>query len=337
MLLKRCPENPIVTPGIYDWRKATVYNPAVILEAGRFYMLERAAASLRPHQCWLGLLESDDGVHFRHVVDEPVFTPAMMGWPLGSVQDPRVVKIDGTFYMTYAVRPFAIHFGQPPGFRLADYYDGYHGPEDNYTRSAVAISDDLVHWEHLAFCTPEGIDDRDVILFPEKIGGRFAALRRPQTGPYALRPPSIHVAYSDDLRTWSAPQFVAAPREDLAWEAGKIGGSSPPIRTEAGWLTTYHAVDADTVYRVGAMLLDLNDPARVLARTRVPILEPQTDYERLGLIIPNVVFPCGGVVRDGTLHLYYGCTDTCIAMASAPLDELVQHVLLGGGGDVALE
>jgi len=337
MILTRCPENPIVRPGKFPWRRATTYNPAAIFDDGTFYLLERASPSLRPHQCWIGLLKSDDGVHFEHVVDEPVFTPGQMGWPLGSVQDPRVVKIDGTFYMTYAVRPFSIHFGQPAGFRLENCYEHYHGPEDNYTRSAIAVSRDLVHWEHLAFCTPEGVDDRDVILFPEKIGGRFALLRRPQTGPYAEGPPSIYVSYSDDLAEWSQPRRIASPQPGAKWEAGKIGGSCPPVRTEAGWLTAYHGVDAETVYRVGMMLLDLNDPTRVLARTRIPVLEPHAEYEKLGLVIPNVVFPCGNVVHEGTYYLYYGCCDTCIAMASAPLDDLLEYVLIGGGGDVSAD
>ena len=337
MIFRRCPENPIVRPGGLPWRRATTYNPAAIVEGGRFYLLERASPSLRPHQCWIGLLESSDGVHFTNVVDDPVFTPAMMGWPLGSVQDPRVVKIDGTFYMTLAVRPFSVHFGQPPGFRLEDVYDDYHGEADNYTRSAVAASTDLVHWEPLGFCTPAGLDDRDVILFPEKIDGKFAILRRPQTGPYADAPPSIYLSTSDDLKTWSEPLPIARPREGLAWEAGKIGGSCPPIRTEAGWLTPYHGVDANTVYRVGVMLLDLADPTKVLARTPVPVLEPHAEYEKIGLFIPNVVFPCGGVVHEGVYYLYYGCCDTYIAMASAPLDDLLEYVLLAGGGDVAAE
>lgn len=103
-LFTRHPENPIVVPGGYEWRRAVTFNPGVLLdEDGRFYLYERAAGGLRPFHCFIGMLESDDGVHFAHTVEEPVFTPEMAGSKLGSVQDPRVVKIDGAYYMTFGM------------------------------------------------------------------------------------------------------------------------------------------------------------------------------------------------------------------------------------------
>jgi len=330
MRIVRCDKNPIVTPGLFAWRKATVFNPAAIVHEGKFYLFERAAGSLRPWLCHIGLLASDDGVRFSHVVDKPVFTPEMMGWPQGSVQDPRVVKLDDTFYMVYAVRPYAIHVGQRPGFDIKEYYPELKdGTVSNRTRSAIAVSKDLVHWEHLDFCTPEAVDDRDVILFPEKIGGRYALLRRPQGGVYTGKPPSIYISYSTDLKDWSEPELLAAPK--FKWEGAKIGGSTPPIRTESGWLFLYHGVDKDVVYRVGAMLLDPDDPRKVLARTRIAIMEPTDDYERVGSpYIGNVVFPCGAVVNDGILHIYYGCCDYTIGLATVPVVELVEFLLMGG-------
>ncbi len=104
---KRCEQNPIVVPGGYDWRLACCFNPGVIYDEGRFYMYERTAGWLRPFICYIGMLESDDGVQFQHVASQPVFTPEMAGSKYGSVQDPRVVKIEETYYMTYAYRPFA--------------------------------------------------------------------------------------------------------------------------------------------------------------------------------------------------------------------------------------
>src|ERR1041385_3372936 len=102
---ERHPENPIIFPGLYPWRMATVFNPGVILDDDcRFYLYERAAGRPRPFYCYIGLLASDDGVHFTHGSDQPVFTPEMAGSVHGSVQDPRVVKIDGKYYMTYAYR-----------------------------------------------------------------------------------------------------------------------------------------------------------------------------------------------------------------------------------------
>jgi predicted GH43/DUF377 family glycosyl hydrolase len=336
----RCPENPIVVPGLYDWRMATVFNPGVIYEDGRFTMYERAAGQLRPFHCYIGALESEDGIHFRHLSDQPVFTPQMAGSPYGSVQDPRVVKIDGIYYMTYAFRPYAWN-SNPTGVGVPESYEPtfpeFSGrSEENMTRSGIAVSTDRLHWQHRCWPTPKELDDRDVILFPEKIDGRFALLRRPLqfVGPqYGTDYPGIWICYSEDLETWTAPELVIKP--EYAWEDNRIGGATPPIKTEAGWLVLYHGVENQNpairrvCYRLGALLLDLDNPTKVLARTGNFIMEPETYYERYGLYIPNVVFPTANVVVDGLLYLYYGVCDTAIALATVPLTELVDHVLSG--------
>jgi predicted GH43/DUF377 family glycosyl hydrolase len=340
----RCPENPIVVPGLYDWRMATVFNPGVIYEESRFYLYERAAGGLRPFQCAIGLLESGDGIHFRHVTDQPVFTPEMAGSQYGSVQDPRVVKIDGVYYLTYAFRPYAWD-SYPTGLGVPESreveYPGFTGKsEENQTRSGIAVSMDRVHWRHHSWATPKQIDDRDVILFPEKIGGKFALLRRPlrfvspdHSSIQSIDAPGIWICFSDDLRSWSEPELLIKPEHE--WEGGRIGGATPPIRTDEGWLVFYHGVENQhpptrrVCYRLGAVMLDLDDPKRVLARTRDFIMEPEAYYERFGLYIPNVIFPTGNVVKDGLLYLYYGVCDTAIALATVPLEELVAHVMLG--------
>lgn len=338
----RCPENPIVVPGGYDWRMAVTFNPGVIYDQGRFYMYERAAGGLRPFHCAIGMLESDDGVHFRHTVDHPVLTPEMAGSRYGSVQDPRVVKIGETCYMTYAFRPYAWN-SYPTGLGVPEsseaQFPGFDGrSEINQTRSGIAVSTDRVQWRHLCWATPPEIDDRDVILFPDRIGGRYALLRRPlqfvspdHSTIQSVDTPGIWLSFSTDLESWSEPVLLA--RAEQAWEGGRIGGSTPPIRTTAGWLVLYHGVETvypptrRVIYRLGAMLLDLDDPARVLARTRHFIMEPEAYYERFGLYIPNVIFPTAGVVVDGLVYLYYGVCDTAIALATAPLDELLDHVM----------
>src|ERR1019366_5108696 len=146
-------------------------------------MYERTAGQLRPFHCYIGALESRDGVHFTHLRDTPVLTPEMCGSQYGSVQDPRVVKIDGLYYMTYAYRPFA-WYSNPTGVGVPQsseaYYPGFNGnPKENMTRSGIAVSSDRVNWKHQYWPTPVELDDRDVILFPEKINGRYALLRRP--------------------------------------------------------------------------------------------------------------------------------------------------------------
>ncbi len=338
--ITRHPDNPIVRPGRLPWRMAATLNPAVLYEDGRFYMYERTAGGLRPFHCYIGMLESDDGVLFQQVGDEPVFTPEMAGSPYGSVQDPRVVKLDDTYYMTFAYRPYAWH-SNPTGLGVPEScqadFPGFDGDEmKNQTRSGIAISHDRVHWKLHAWVNADGTDDRNVILFPEKIGGRYALLRRPRgyvstdTGG-GVEHPSVQISYSDDMQTWTEPQVVIRPKFD--WEDNRIGASTPPIRTDAGWLVLYHGVenqDSTTrrvCYRMGAMMLDLNDPTRVLARCPQFIMEPEEYYEKFGLYIPNVIFPTAAVAVDGVLHIYYGVCDTAIALATVPLDDLIAHVL----------
>lgn len=334
MKITRHPENPIVVPGLFEWRKVTVFNPAVIIDNGKFYMIERTAGSLTPCKNFLGLLESEDGVHFTHVKDEPILTPDELGFPYGSVQDPRIVKIDDTFYLNYALRPCAMSYyptgAGVPERSIPEYPDGWgEDPGHWLTRSSIATSKDLIHWQYLCDTTELDINDRDNILFPEKINGRYALLRRPEEyigDEYGTEKAAMWITYSDDLIHWDKPKLLAKA-ENESWEFKKIGGSTPPVRTDKGWLVLYHGVDENTVYRVGAMLLDLDNPEIIIARTRNFIMEPETYYEKFGYQIPNVVFPTGNVVKDGLLYIYYGVTDTAIALATVPLDELVEYIL----------
>lgn len=342
MVLKitRCPENPIVRPGLYEWRMAATFNPAVIYDGGKFYMYERAAGGLRPFHCYIGMLESDDGVHFRHVSDKPVITPEMCGSKYGSVQDPRIVKIDGYYYITFAYRPYAWS-SHPTGIGVPESHQsefpGFSGrDEENQSRSGIAVSKDRVHWEIVGWVNPPGIDDRNVILFPEKIDSRFAVLRRPSgfvgtNTQHGDEQPCIRISYSKDLKSWSEPQVVIQPQ--FKWEDNRIGGSTPPIRTDKGWLMLYHGVEnlnsasRRVVYRLGAAILDLADPTKVIARCPDYIMEPETYYEKFGLTIPNVIFPTAAVVKDGLLYIYYGVCDTAIAMATVAIKDLVEYVL----------
>jgi len=329
--ITRYAQNPIVIPGGKPWRAVATFNPGVVLdEDGTFYMLERACSSLAPLKCQFGLLASKDGCHFEHAANWPVFTADQLGTPRGTVEDPRVVKIDGTFYLTYVHRNVASSC-HPTGLGLPK-YTGPQGvsPDDpNTYRSGIAKSANMREWENLGLVTPRGVDDRDCILFPEKIKGRYAMLRRPLNfvGPdYGCAQPSIWLSYSADLRTWEEPTLVASAA-NAAWEAAKIGAATPPIKTKEGWLLLYYGVDQDIVCRLGVMLLDRANPAKVIARCPDFIMEPATYYEKVGLIIPRVIFPSSAVVQDDTLFIYYGCADTCISVATVPLRELLAHVL----------
>lgn len=332
--IERCKANPIVTPGVYDWRRVSVFNPGVIYDNGKFYMYERAAGSLRPFKTSIGLLGSGDGLHFTPVLDKPVFTGEMLGFPGGSVEDARVVKIDGVFYMCYALQPYSFDCW-PTGIAVPDYYPLNYpeweqtGTEPMITRSGIAVSNDGVQFRQLCYTTPAEIDDRDNTLFPEKIGGRFAILRRPMQyvgKEYGTEIPGIWISYSENLIEWTKPELVAVA-ENFGWEGTKIGAAATPLRTDKGWLVLYHGVDKKSVYRVGAMLLDPDDPKKVLARTRTYIMEPGEYYEKFGLVINNTVFPTANIIKDGLLYIYYGCCDTCISLATAPVDELLEFIL----------
>jgi predicted GH43/DUF377 family glycosyl hydrolase len=333
----RHPDNPIIRPGKYPWRQAVTFNPGVIRENGKIYLYERTAGQLRPFICYFGMMESEDGVHFEHSYDRPVFTPEMAGSKYGSVQDPRISKIEDKYYMTYAYRPFAWS-SHPTGVGIPQSYQtdfpGFDGdPMKNQTRSGIAISDDLYIWKHHVWATPEEIDDRDVILFPEKINGRYAMLRRPLQfvgEQYGTDKAGIWIAFSDDLENWEDNQLIVKP--EFPWENNRIGGSLPPIKTKEGWLVIYHGVETieeknnTVVYRAGAMMLDLDNPTKVLMRGSRFIMEPETYYENYGLYIPHVIFPTGGYLDNDLLHLYYGVCDTAIARASLDLNHLLDFI-----------
>ena len=172
------------------------------------------------------------------------------------------------------------------------------------------------------------MDDRDVILFPEKIGGKFWLLRRPQgwVGPkYGCEKPSIWISCADDLLTWKEDRLLLQSK--FEWESKKVGGSTPPIKTDRGWLVLYHGVDVKNHYRTGVFMLDLKDPRKIIAQAPDFILEPEYDWETKGVMPVSVVFPTGNVVINGTLFVYYGGGDKCIGVATAPLRDLVEYVM----------
>ena len=133
------------------------------------------------------------------------------------------------------------------------------------------------------------------------------------------------MSYSNDLIHWDTPKLLATAK--YSWEGGKIGAAANPLKTNKGWLLLYHGVDETITYRVGAMLLDLDNPLKVIARTSEFIMEPTEYYEKFGLVIPNVIFPTSIVEKEGIAYIYYGCCDSNIALATVPINDLVNHIL----------
>jgi predicted GH43/DUF377 family glycosyl hydrolase len=195
--------------------------------------------------------------------------------------------------------------------------------KENLTVSYLAYTDDWKTYKRLGKITDTRYDDRDVIIFPERINGMFVKLSRPvrEHGPRAM-----WISFSDTIMEWGEPQVLYIGEE--WWEKGRLGGSCPPIRTKDGWLLVYHGVDEEEmIYRTGFMLLDLNDPTKILAKTKNFVMEPEYDYETKG-IYNGCVFPTGIVEREGLLYIYYGSADKYVSLATVPLDEVLAELKL---------
>ncbi len=335
MKLKKYENNPVLAPEpSHAWENLVTCNPGVVYDGGKFYMLYRAAGNDEEHVIRFGLAVSDDGFRFRRVGDGPVFGPSTDGPDSGCVEDPRIVKLDGEFYVTYAYRPF------PPGRYWTFPHDVVRLPEcggsapaawaRNLGNTGLAVTSDFRSFRRLGRLTSPVLDDRDVILFPEKIGGKYVLMHRPKEyigTEYGVKYPSIWLKFSDDLLCWEdKPSHLLITGRDGTWEE-KIGGSTPPILTDAGWLVLYHGVadGGHAAYCVGALLLDRDDPLRVLARTPEPILEPELPYETEGFY-NRCVFPTGNVVVDGVLYVYYGGADKYVGAATCRLDDLLAYL-----------
>ncbi|MEX0332479.1 MAG: glycosidase [Puniceicoccaceae bacterium] len=329
-IFERHPQNPIITPGKETWRQVAVFNPGVVLTGdNKFILYERAAGSLRPFHSSIGALISDDGVNFELAREEPILTGEMVGFPDASIEDARVTKIDDLYYLVFAMQPYSFDCW-PNGIGVPEYYSSHYREwklnklSPMMTQSGIAVSSNGFDFTFHSFTTPRGIDDRDNVLFPGKFNGKFALLRRPQQfvgERYGTDKPGIWISFSEDLNFWEEPGSIAFPEQ--LWEEKKIGAATTPIETPEGWLCFYHGVDAYDVYRLGAMLLDINNPAKVIARTKNPIMQPTMYYEKYGLVIPNVIFPTDNVLKDDSIFMYYGCCDTSISLATCELDKLL--------------
>lgn len=339
MQLKKYKHNPILSPNkLNAWESLVVCNPGAWYENGKFYLLYRAAGNDVEHMIRFGLAISDDGFNFERVSNKPVFEPSLDGHDSGAVEDPRIVKFGKDFYVTYASRPY------PPGQYWKNAHDVISTPntyeeapsflKENIANTSLAVTKDFKNWKRLGRITPANLDDRDVILFPERINGKhqgkYALLRRPKQWVgknYNTEYPAIWITFSDDLLVWDQSSQLLIKGREGSWEE-KVGGNTPPIKTDAGWLLLYHGVEngGKGYYRVGAALLDKNDPTKVLARTPEPIMEPKEWYEMEGPY-PGCVFPVGNVVVGEELYVYYGAADKYCGIATCNLEDLITHIL----------
>ena len=291
MELRRYEGNPILKPKPEnDWESKDVFNPAVVYDKGLFHLLYRGMG--RDDISRIGYAVSIDGFNFFRF-DKPVFTPKLILEPRGC-EDPRLVKLEDRYYMTYTAY------------------------SERGIRVGLAATDNFISWQRYEAWWPE-MDNKDAVLFPDKIGGKYVLLHRPTREGERM---GIWIAYSDDLTEWYGEREIMAPCEEGGWESAKIGAGAPPIKTEKGWLLIYHGVDEDTIYRLGAAMLSLDDPSEILYRHPEPILEPEADYEIRGEV-PNVVFACGACEVRGKYYVYYGGADSVVCVATVDKEEML--------------
>jgi predicted GH43/DUF377 family glycosyl hydrolase len=335
MKLLRYSGNPILSPHpAHPWEDLAVFNPAAWYDERnkQVLLLYRAAESHPDYKCCFGLATSGDGYRFQRASDRPVLSPSTEGFDGATIQDPRMIKIGDWFYITYACRHYP--FGQ---FWIPEVNERYAAPDcppefprylrRNATLTGLALTRDFKTWIRAGWLTDPLLDDRDVVLFPEKIAGKYAMIHRPLEWVgegYRTEHACAWISMADDLMGFRESRLLIKNR--YWWETDKLGVNTPPIKTPHGWLTIYHAVGRDKFYRWGALLLDLNDPAKVLHRTPDWLYEPAADYEVEGYY-RGVCFPCGVVVIGGTLFVYYGGADKFCAVATCGFEELIGHLL----------
>ncbi len=294
---ERFPRNPILTREDIPYPCNAVFNAAACRYEGQYVLLLRVE-DLKGHSHFT-LARSMDGIHFE-VDPEPWITPATDPpfeiYERYGVEDPRITRIGDDYYITYTAY-------------------GPHGP-----RVAIGVTRDFRGFKRICLATE--VDNKDAVLFPEKIDGRYVLINRP--GGMGGTRGSIWISYSPDLIYWGRSRVLFSPGP--GWGNHKLGASTPPVKTDEGWLVLYHGIRETAggrLYRIGVMLLDLKNPELIVGVCPHFIFGPEEPYERTG-DVPNVVFPCGWVAEpDGTVKVYYGAADTCIGLAEAHLADLI--------------
>lgn len=304
---KRYGKNPIIVPDkTHAWEAQATFNPAALRIRKTTHILYRALSM--DNTSSVGYASSKDGFVVDEKYDLPVYIPRedfelkkIAGGNSGC-EDPRLTKVGKTIYMCYT----AFDGIGPPRVAVTSI------TEKNFLQKNW-------QWEKPILITPAGFDDKDTCILSEKTNGKYFILHRVGDeicGDYLK---------SLNFKTESIRKCIRilGPRTNT-WDSLKVGISAPPLKTKYGWLLLYHGISKHHhTYRIGAVLLDLHDPAIVLARTADPIFEPEELYEKIG-VVNNVVFPCGITEKDGLIYIYYGGADTVVGVATIELDIVIR-------------
>jgi beta-1,2-mannobiose phosphorylase / 1,2-beta-oligomannan phosphorylase len=318
--LKRFYKNPIIVPNaLNEWESEATFNPAALYDDGKVHLLYRAVGK-GGFSC-LGYASTKDGFTIEETLSEPAYYPTQAfegvhtrpkhrtdlyksgaGW--GGCEDPKLTAIDDTVYLTYVA------------------YSGYSHPR--IALSSIGREDFRKKdwkWKEPVLISEPGVVNKSGCILPEMVKGKYVIFHRVF--------PHILIDYRDNLKfddgKWLDAKARISTRPGM-WDSRKLSIGATPIKTDTGWLVIYHAVDDrdDTRYKVGAMILDSEDPSKVLYRTSRPILEPDRHYENDGK--PGVVYPCGAVVLDNELFVYYGGGDKVVCCATARLNRFVDDI-----------
>ncbi len=313
-VITRYPQNPVLSSQDVPYDASLIFNAGVVKQDGRYVMAFRndyGFDSSGKHKTNMGLAYSDDGIAWQ-VEPEPIFPVELLGLSdARRAYDPRLMRLEGRWALTFAT-------------------DTDHG-----VRAGIALTGDFKTWQIKHISLPE---NRNVVLFPRKINGKYMRLDRPF--PIYSRPEpeafDIWLSVSPDLVYWGESKLLLGV-EDVPFSNRKIGPGAPPIELDEGWLVFFHAVDWDDSrgkngwedawkkrYTAGVMLLDKDDPTRILGMYDKPLIAPEAPYETQEGFRTNVIFPTGAVLEDdGDVKIYYGAADTVIALATANVRDLV--------------
>ncbi len=313
--LSRYTGNPILRAiAQHPWESKYVFNPGAIRLNGRTYILYRACGEDEVSR--IGLAISSDGFYIEQRLESPIFEPEEE-WEKMGCEDSRLVLIGECIYMSYTA---------------------YSSVAAQIALASIDVKDFLNlrwdRWRRHGLMFP-GFENKDATLFPQTFNGQYVMYHRIE--------PSIWISFSERLDCpWPREdhRILLGPGAGMAWDGFKIGGGAQPIKTKYGWLVIFHGVDQSFVYRLGALVVALDDPGQLLYRSPNPILEPEESYERgeEGCYVPNVVFTCGAVPRvdkevledDDEVLIYYGAADTVACVATAKVADLIPEEIRQG-------
>jgi len=290
---KRASDAPILVPRGSGWESAGTFNPAVVMRDGKFVMLYRAQDGSGTSR--LGYAESGDGIHFTRRA-EPVLTPEAPYEKDGGVEDPRIVKIGATYYLTYT------------GYNKKD------------AQLCLATSRDLAHWERKGVILPAYRGNwnkawtKSGAILTTKIRGEYWMY---WLGTAADKTDQMGLSRSKDLIHWTeATHEPVLPRRAGKFDSRVVEPGPPPILTDTGIVLIYNGADEKLVYRTGIAVFDREDPSKLLYRSETPVFAPELEWEKTGQV-PNVVFVEGMVRHRDRWLLYYGAADKFVGVAEA--------------------